>query len=372
MSEEGQPPRDAHAPGQSPSQAPATLIVDDEPPVCEMMSRWLRAEGYQVHSAHCAEEALELLGRRRFDLLILDIGLPGRSGIELLSITRQQFPDMAVVMVSGVADRRTAVHALELGAYGYLAKPFEQNELIINVVSALERRRLVLASREYEQRLEAKVREQTREIRHSREEMCLRLMAALESRHGETGMHVRRIGLGADLIGKALGLGRARRELLRLAAPMHDIGKIAVPDAILLKPGKLDAREWQLMQSHTTSGAQMLAGSNIPVLDVAARIALCHHERWDGSGYPAGLVAQRIPLEARIVAIVDVYDALMHDRVYRPAMGEEAALELIQKQRSAFDPDVFESFLSLLSQLRRIREDLPDTLTASQFIAGDD
>ncbi len=337
------------------------LIVDDEPAVCEILSRWLDSEGYNCHTANSAKEALKLIRSDSFGLLVLDIRMPEKSGIELLSTTRQRFPDMAVIMVTAVDDRKTAILALELGAYGYVIKPFEQNEVIISVISALERRRLVLESRDYERSLEQRVREQTEDVRISRREICLRLMAAQQYHHDETGAHIRRIGRYAEVLAGRVGYSGEQAEMLCLAAPLHDVGKIGVPDTVLLKPGELTQDERDTMKPHTTIGGRILEGSTGPLVNMSRDIALRHHEKWNGSGYPDGLLGDDIPEPARIVAILDVYDALLHDRVYRPAVPEEKALQISTDGRgSHFDPRVVDVFMQVLPELRRIREELKE------------
>ena len=337
------------------------LIVDDDPGVREVLYRWLIDEGYPCECAGSAEEALELLRPGAFALVVADIGLPGKSGVELLREVRDRLPDTAVMMVTALTDRLTAIRALELGAYGYLIKPFERNEVVINVVNALERRRLVLQSEAYGRRLEEKVRQQTSDLRVSHEEISLRLIAAQEYRHDETGAHIRRIGLYAEAVGRRMGYPRELTEMLRLAAPMHDVGKIGIPDSILLKKGKLDPGEWEIMKTHTTIGARILKGSAIELLNLSREIALCHHEKWDGSGYPNGLAGDDIPEAAHVVAILDVYDALVHERVYRPAFPEEKALGIMREgSGTQFRPALLDLFLEMLPELRRIRQQIKD------------
>jgi len=343
--------------------APASkiLIVDDEPFVREILSRWLDSEGYNCHVAANAEQAWQPLQRGDFSLLVTDIRMPGKSGIELLAMAKEQFPDLAVIMVTAVDDRNTAIRTLELGAYGYVTKPLEKNEVIINVVNALERRRLALESRQYELRLREKVREQTEDIRASREEIVLRLMAAQEYRHDETGGHIHRMGLYCEAVAKKMGHPQEYTEMLRLTAPMHDVGKIAISDLILMKPGKLTDAEFEIMKTHTITGAHILEGTTLPILNLARDIALYHHEKWDGSGYPEGLAELDIPEASRIVAVVDVYDALVHERVYRPAMpGKDALAIIVDGRGKHFDPRILDTFLETLPDLRRIREEISE------------
>jgi HD-GYP domain-containing protein (c-di-GMP phosphodiesterase class II) len=204
--------------------------------------------------------------------------------------------------------------------------------------------------------LEAEVKKRTLQIKQREEDLAVKLVSLTSYRDEETGAHVRRIGLYAAAMAKALNWSQDRIDDIRIAAPMHDIGKIGIPDKILLKAGKLTDNEFSIMQRHTEIGAQMLKGSNIPVLDMAADIAMNHHERWDGEGYPQGLSGKEIPTSARITTIVDVYDALVHERVYKKAMCEKEAIQLMSKMRGKnFDPKLFDLFVSLLPVMRRIR-----------------
>jgi len=338
------------------------LVVDDEEFLRRLVARQLSLDGYDCALAASGEEAWEILQREEYSLIVLDITMLGMSGLELLEKVRQACPDTAVIMVTVVDDRPTAIHALQLGAYGYIIKPFESNELAINVANALERRRLVIASQCHEQELEQKVSERTAEVRATQEEITLRLVTASQYRDEETGAHIRRMGLYAAALAEAAGWHARAAVDIRLAAPMHDVGKIGVPDRILRKPGKLTDEEYETMKTHATIGAGMLEGSDILLLNTAKEIALSHHEKWDGSGYPQGLTGEAIPECARIVAIADVYDALVHDRVYRPAFPEEEALAIMTEGKGQhFAPKFFESFLRILPALRRIREEMPDS-----------
>ena len=209
--------------------------------------------------------------------------------------------------------------------------------------------------------MEDKVRQQTAAIRRAHEETILRLVGASRYRDEETGAHIKRTGLYSGLCAEVLGWPAGAVEDIRMAAPMHDVGKIGIPDAILRKPGKLTREEFEIMKTHAVMGAKMLAGSESSVLQMAEEIAMCHHERWDGGGYPRGLAESAIPEAARIVALVNVYDALTHDRVYRPAMPETEAMAIMEQGRgSHFDPFLFGVFLSLAPQMRRIAAENPD------------
>ncbi len=333
------------------------LIVDDEPYVCVTISRWLVPEGYKCRIAHSVDDALQLMEEEPCELLISDINMPGKTGLDLLREVQKSYPNTAVLMATAVDSRDVAIAALELGSYGYMIKPFDKNEFIINVANALERHRLTLESREYEHRLEQEVRERTAEIRKREEEIALRLVWASEYRDDETGEHIRRIGLFAAELALALGWSPGDIDDIRVAAPMHDVGKIGIADSILLKPGKLSPEEFEVIKTHTVIGARMLEDSEISLLQLASSIALYHHERWDGKGYPRGLKGEQIPQAARIVSIVDVYDALIYDRVYRPAFPEQEALEIIKSGRGTqFDPEIYDCFMKSLGEFRKIRD----------------
>lgn len=333
------------------------LIVDDEPDLCIIMCRWLQPEGYLCSIAHNANEALAQIASQTFELVISDIMMPGRSGLELLKEIKKISPETAVLMVTALDNRKIALEALHLGAFGYLIKPIDKNELFINVANSLERRTLSLISERYERELEEKVLERTALIRAREEEIFLRLVWASEYRDDDTGAHIKRIGLFSAELAKAIGWLPMDVDSIRITAPMHDVGKIGVPDSILLKPGKLSAEEFETIKTHTTIGASILDGSEIPLLLLAKSIALSHHEKWDGSGYPQGLRQDEIPLSARIVAISDVYDALMSDRIYRKALPEDKALSIMKEGRGThFDPMVFDCFMDIIAQFRTIMQ----------------
>ncbi|MDX9754907.1 MAG: response regulator [bacterium] len=334
------------------------LIVDDESSILDLFSIWLEEMGYVCKGASNAKEAIQYLDEEPFALVISDINMPGMTGIELLGHVKSCYQDeKAVLLVTAIHDRELAIQALRMGAYGYLTKPVDQNEMIVNVVDALERRRLVLLSNSYQKSLEAEVRKQTEAIRMREEEISLRLIAAAEYRDDETGEHIRRMGLIATELAKSAGMAMTDVDNLRIAAPMHDIGKIGVPDHILRKPGKLTVEEFAIIKRHTIIGAKILDGSDIPLLQMGREIAMYHHEWWNGNGYPEGLKEEEIPLCARIVSIADVYDALLSPRVYKPAFSEEVALEMMIKERGThFDPTLFDLFLSILPKISALRD----------------
>lgn len=337
------------------------LVVDDDRFVRDLLARWLKDEGYACLTADGPAAARHCLERQAVDLVTLDIRMPGGSGLDLLEQIKERWADTAVLMLTAEGHTDSAIRALTAGACGYLRKPVDREEFRIQVRNGLERRRLVLDNRDYTHRLEEKVREQTLALRRAHEETICHLLKASLYRDEETGAHIKRTGWYSELLAGAIGWGSEQVDLIRLAAPMHDIGKIGIPDAILRKPGSLTSDEFAIMRTHAHIGATMLAGSESPMLRMAREIALCHHERWDGSGYPAALRGTVIPESARIVAIVDVYDALSHDRVYRPALPESDVLKTMRGGRGVhFDPFLFDAFMSLLPEMRAIAQTITD------------
>lgn len=338
------------------------LVVDDEEYLRRLVMRLLTEQGYACAQAASAPEALDMLGSHEFSLVVSDIMMPGMSGVELLAAVKQRHPAVAMIMLTGVDNTDIAIQALEIGAYGYIIKPYQANELLINVANALRRRNLEMLRDEYEQRLEREVNDRTMEIRKTQEEVTIRLVTAAEYRDEETGAHIKRMGHYAALLAQSLEWDARAVEDMRLAAPMHDIGKIGIPDGILMKPGKLTNEEFELIKVHTTIGAQILHGSEFPVLRMAYEIALSHHEHIDGSGYPQGLRGAAIPLAARIVAVCDVFDALTTNRVYRLALPEDQALAIMREdQGRQFDEDIFARFLTLLPKFYAIRRAFIDS-----------
>ena len=339
------------------------LIVDDLAIVRLSLQRILAKAGYRVRDAEDVPSALAVLNEDAIDLVLCDIQMPGASGLDLVKAIQPRIPDTSVIMVSSMEDAETAIECLQQGAFGYVLKPYQPREILVQVNGALRRRMLEIAFRDREAQLARKVREQTLELRDSREEIALRLISASEHRDHETGMHVRRIGLYAAEMARLLGWDEQGVDTIQSAAPMHDIGKIGVPDAILQKPGALTEEEWVIMKRHTTMGATILKGSAVPFIQMGARIAMGHHEKWDGTGYPRGLKGEAINLEARVTALVDVYDALINRRHYKEAWPEDRVVELLRKGGGVhFDPRLAQLFLANLDRFRAILVANPDEI----------
>lgn len=336
-------------------QSARILIVDDDPLVGEIIGRWLTSEGHVCETALSGEKAAQLLEQNEFHLIIADIMMPGMSGVDLLTFAKSRYSDLAVIMVTGVDDRDTAIITFELGAYGYILKPFHFKEVILHVANALERRRLELLSRECKLDLEKKIRDHDSDSRQREEEMVSLLISTMGERCGESRGHLQRVGLYASVMARYLRWDSNKIEDIRLAAALHDLGKVRIPDRILLKDGKLTPEENREMKKHPELGATILSGSSLPVIQMARDIAWAHHEKWDGSGYPRRLSGEFIPEAARIVAIVDTYDELTHNRPSRSAMSREKAVEVIQAfAREWFDPRLVDYFVTLLPHIREI------------------
>jgi putative two-component system response regulator len=319
--------------------AERVLCVDDDQQVRSLIQRVVLDAGYECAGVGTVEGARELLAQEEFSVVLCDIGLPGSSGLELLDELGRTRPDIATVMVTGHDHVGIVDAALKLGAYGYITKPFTPTDLMIDISNALHRRRL-----------EAKRREAAESaLQRAYAGTLRRLSRAVEYHDGATGAHLERVGAYTGDIASSLGLPETQVQLLRLAAPLHDIGKIAVGDRVLRKTGMLTDHERQLMEQHAEVGRDLLGGSGSELLELAATIAWTHHERWDGSGYPRQLKGEEIPLEGRIVAVADVFDALSSDRPYRPRLSmDEAQAWILDGSGVAFDPKVVDAFVCSL------------------------
>jgi putative two-component system response regulator len=353
----------------------ALLIVDDEAPFRRALRRTLERSGHRVLEAGTVLEAREVLALQPVQLVLCDVNMPGGSGLDLVRSVIADEPDTAIVMLTGVDDPEVADEALAIGAHGYLVKPVGGNEARIIVASSLRHRELELARRRYVDELESKLVSRSTALRKALERLELtqatardaerdvvdRLVAALTIRSEETGAHIRRVGRFAALLARLAGVRLWSEDEISLAAMLHDVGKIGIPDAILLKPAPLDPNERGIIQRHSQLGSRMLADGRSPVLILGAQIALSHHERWDGTGYPDGLAEDGIPIAGRIVAIADVFDALTSDRVYRSALPfADAVAEMRAQSGRQFDPNLLGLFLGATGELEAIRAAHPD------------
>jgi len=336
------------------------LVVDDEEPIREIVSSMLANAGYQCKQAGSGVEALAILGSgEEFELMLSDLMMAELDGIGLLERTKERYPDMPVVMVTAVHDISVALAAIRNGAYDYLLKPFEREQLLAMVRRALENRRLKLENRAYQTNLEALVGARTDQLRQAMADLersyditLEALGDALDLKDAETEGHSKRVTAFTIAMARALGLAPERIRVIARGAFLHDIGKMAIPDAILRKPGALSEEETEIMKEHCHRGYQMLR--KIPFLQEAAEIVHSHQERWDGTGYPRGLKGEQIPLGARIFAIADTLDAITSDRPYRAAQSIQAAREEIQRWSGRqFDPNIVDVFQSMPESIWR-------------------
>jgi putative nucleotidyltransferase with HDIG domain len=332
------------------------LIVDDEESVRSIILRNLHNRGAECIGAESALDALDKMKNQRYSLVISDIMMPGMSGMELLRLVKNNAPETAFIMITGLMDINTAIDSLRIGACDFITKPFEVADLWRAVDRALEQRRLIIENRYYREELERKIRERTcalNEALHDVEEsykITLEALAtALDAREHETQAHSQRVREYTLSLAEQLGLKHDDLLQTGRGALLHDVGKIGVPDSILLKPAKLNEEEWVEMRKHPQIGYNILR--SIEFLSPAAEIVLCHQERWDGRGYPNGLAGTDIPFGARIFAIVDTLDAMTSDRPYRKALSFETALNEIRAcSGTQFDPRITEVFLSMPSE----------------------
>lgn len=325
------------------------LLVDDSTQVIDVLGGILRPF-YRVKFALNGEDALALARRSPPSLILLDVMMPGMDGHEVCRRLKSDLRtrDVPVIFITASLNAADEHLGLELGAVDYLRKP-------LNPPLVLQRVRIHLELRGQNLAMESKVRERTRQLEETRMEIVRRLSMAGEYRDNETGMHILRMSHMVRLLALAAGVPTEHAELLYQAAPMHDIGKIGIPDCILLKPGKLDPEEWAVMKTHTVIGAEIIGHHDAPLLQMARAVALDHHEKWDGSGYPQGLAGESIPLEGRIVALADVYDALTSKRPYKEAWTQEDAFAyLLAESGRHFDPKLVPTFLDIRPQIVEI------------------
>jgi putative two-component system response regulator len=327
------------------------LIVDDEDANIEILERILARAGFtRIVTSNDSRQATALYVEHRPDLILLDLHMPHMDGLEVMDQLNEiaEASYLPILILSGDLTPEARRDALSRGAKDFVNKPFQQDELLLRIKTLLETRFLYIQIQSQNQLLEAKVRERTRELVEAQIEIIQRLAVAAEFRDDNTGQHTHRVGQMSALVAKQLGLADSQVALIRRAAEMHDVGKIGVPDGILMKMGKLTPAEFEIVKTHTTIGARILSGGKFPLLRLAEEIAFSHHERWNGEGY-ANMRGADIPLAGRIVAVADVFDALTQQRPYKPAWPVAEAIAEIDLQRGRqFDPEVVDAFLRVI------------------------
>ncbi len=348
------------------------LVVDDMAANRELIQEYVKVMGHKPIMAENGLSALTQLKTHLVDLILLDIMMPEMDGIQLLERLASE-PDLKetpVIIISALDDMDSVVKCIDLGAVDYLNKPIKPEILFARVRAVLSSKLIKEQEEQYKAQLKAynlnletRVAERTREVVATQLDLVHRLARAAEYRDNETGMHIRRMGLYCVGLAQAMGLSWHECDMIKHASPLHDLGKIGIPDNILLKPGKLDPDEWEIMKTHTTIGAKILSRSESDILNFAETIALTHHEKWDGSGYPEGLKGKEIPQAGRIVAICDVFDALTSVRPYKKAWPVKDAFSYLKERKgSHFDPEMIPLFLDMAPEILKIQKQYGDPL----------
>jgi putative two-component system response regulator len=349
---------------------PVILVVDDQLQNIELLEAYLVPQGYEIVKAVNGEEALGKLSGNQIDLILLDVMMPGMDGFEVTRRVRQDDKKrlLPIILVTALRETEDRVKGIEAGCDDFLSKPVDKMELLARVRSLLKVKAYNDLMNNYRKELESEVTGRTEELKHAFEkikaaslETIYRLSMAAEYKDKETGAHIKRMSLYSAAVTRRMGLTESTIETILYAAPMHDLGKIGIPDLILMKPAKLDPVEWEIMKQHTVIGAKILQGSDAEFIRLGETIALSHHEKWDGSGYPNSLKGIEIPITGRITAIADVFDALTSKRPYKEPFSVEKSLAIIREGRgSHFDPDVADAFFAIQDEILTIKKQYDD------------
>jgi len=354
-------------------KTPKVLIVDDEELNRNLLESMMELAGYDAACVSGGQAALNILEEDEFDLVLLDVMMPGMDGLETAHRIRSKFSqsDLPIIMVTALASKNDRLKAVKAGANDFVSKPVDRVELQVRSESQIKLKRMQDKIKEYQANLENLVQERTKELRsaltetekarekilYAHRDTIHRLGVAAEFKDEDTADHIFRMSNYCKAIAEGLGLPAEQIDTIYHASPMHDVGKIGIPDAILFKPGKLDENEWKIMKEHANIGYRILSDSDSGLLQAGSVIALTHHEKWDGSGYPAGLKGDNIPISGRICAVADVFDALTSKRPYKEPFPIDKTLQIMKEGRgSHFDPGVLDIFLDRLDEIFVIKE----------------
>jgi putative two-component system response regulator len=353
-------------------RASQILIVDDETEIRDFLEEFLQAAGYETETAHSGIEALAKM-KLGVDLVLLDVKMPGMDGFEVVRKIREdpEIRDIPVIMVAALGSKEDRIRAVKAGASDFIAKPVDLTEVEVRVNSLIEKKQAFDTIKRHRAELEETVEKRTADLRNALQEVVSaqekirdahletihHLAVAAEFKDKDTATHIERVSHYCRLLAEALHLTPSEVDTFFYASPMHDVGKVGVPESVLLKPGKLDSEEWDVMKQHTVIGSQILTGSSSELIQAGEVIALSHHEKWDGSGYPRGLKGDEIPIFGRICAVADVFDALSSKRPYKKAFSTEETIGTMKESgETHFDPQVFEVFLKNLDAIFEIQE----------------
>ncbi|WP_031482766.1 HD domain-containing phosphohydrolase [Maridesulfovibrio frigidus] len=359
------------------------LVIDDEAFVRETISDYLSDSGFNILNAGDGAEGIEIFREKEPDAVLVDLNMPRVDGFEVLKVVREEKPDVPILVVSGAGLIQDAIKAVRLGAWDFVTKPVVDLSILEHALSqGLERASLIKENKQYKEHLEIEVQRRTEDLRseikvrkeaqdalmelqveviETQKEIIMTLGEVVETRSNETAKHVRRVAEYTRILALRAGLGGEEANLLRLAAPMHDVGKIGIPDTVLNKPGKLTPEEFDIIKTHTTIGYEILKHSERSIIKAAAIVAHEHHERWDGKGYPRGLSGEDINIYGRITGISDVFDALGSDRVYKKAWSIEKIRGYFEEQKGKqFDPFLTDLFFDNIEEILELRKIYPD------------
>jgi putative two-component system response regulator len=345
---------------------PVILIIDDQVQNIELLEAYLAPECYEIIKAFNGKDAVNIIAANQIDLVLLDIMMPGIDGFEVIRRVRQGEKNrlLPIILVTALKEKEDRVKGIEAGCDDFISKPVDKLELLARVHSLLKVKAYNGLMLNYRTELESEVTARTEQLKQALQRIktasldtIYRLSMASEYRDEETGAHIKRVSRYSAAIARKMGMDENTIETILYAAPMHDLGKIGIPDQILMKRGKLDPAEWKIIKFHTVIGAKILHGAEAEFIKLGEVIALSHHEKWDGSGYPNGEKGQQIPIAGRIVAIADVFDALTSKRPYKEAFPTEVSLAIVKQGRGThFDPDVADAFFGIQDEIINIKK----------------